>query len=112
MIKKIPQIGVEHNMAWVFLVIASFGEIFGVMYINMFVRNKSLFSLFMIILSMGLGFLFLSLAMRDIPLGTAYAIWTGLGAAGAVLIGILFFRSEEHTSELQSRGHLVCRLLL
>src|SRR5690625_5997560 len=89
----------------------------------------------MIILSMGLGFAFLSLAMRDIPLGTAYAIWTGLGAAGAVIMGILFFkesagwkrllflsciiagavglkvRSEEHTSELQSRGHLVCSLL-
>lgn len=78
-------------MAWIFLVIASFGEIFGVMYINVYVRNKSIFSLFMIVLSMGLGFLFLSLAMRDIPLGTAYAIWTGLGAAGAVLMGIIFF---------------------
>src|SRR5690625_4794530 len=94
MMMRIPQIGVVYNMAWVFLVIVSFGEIFGVMYIIMFVRNKSLFSLFMIILSMGLGFLFLSLAMRDIPLGTAYAIWTGLGAAGAVLIGILFFKES------------------
>lgn len=81
-------------MAWIFLIIASFGEIFGVMYINMYVRNKSLFSLFMIVLSMGLGFLFLSLAMKDIPLGTAYAVWTGLGAAGAVLIGILFFKES------------------
>lgn len=78
-------------MAWIFLVMASFGEIFGVMYINLYVRSKSLFSLFMIVLSMGLGFLFLSLAMKEIPLGTAYAIWTGLGAAGAVIIGILFF---------------------
>src|SRR5690625_5717569 len=65
MIRKIPQIEVEYNMAWFFLVIASFGEIFGVMYINMYVRSKSLFSLFMIVLSMGLGFLFLSLAMRN-----------------------------------------------
>lgn len=81
-------------MAWFYLVIASFGEIFGVMFINMYVRSKSFFSLLMIVLSMGLGFLFLSLAMRDIPLGTAYAIWTGLGATGAVLIGILFFKES------------------
>ncbi|MGM8213142.1 DMT family transporter [Virgibacillus sp. W0430] len=81
-------------MAWFFLIIASFGEIFGVMYINMFVRSKSYFHLVMIIVSMGLGFVFLSLAMQSIPLGTAYAIWTGLGAAGAVIMGILFFKES------------------
>lgn len=47
-----------------------------------------------IVLTFGLGFVFLALAMRDIPLGTAYAIWTGLGAAGAVLMGILFFKES------------------
>lgn len=78
-------------MAWVFLIIASFGEIFGVMGINLFLRSKSLLWIGMIVLSMGFGFLFLSLAMHDIALGTAYAVWTGIGATGAVLIGILFF---------------------
>ena len=81
-------------MAWIFLVIASFGEIFGVMSINIYVREKTFKWLLMIILSMGLGFVFLSLAMKGIPLGTAYAVWTGLGATGAVLIGILFFRES------------------
>lgn len=81
-------------MAWIFLVIASFGEIFGVMCINLYLKHKSLFWLLMIVISMGLGFVFLSMAMNDIPLGTAYAIWTGLGAAGAVIIGILFFKES------------------
>ncbi|MGJ9458002.1 DMT family transporter [Oceanobacillus sp. CF4.6] len=79
-------------MAWIFLVIASLGEIFGVMSINLYLRKKSIGRLLMIFLTFGGGFVFLSLAMRDIPLGTAYAIWTGLGAAGAVLMGILFFK--------------------
>lgn len=35
--------------------------------------------------------IFLWLAQRDIPIGTAYAIWTGIGAAGTFLIGIYFF---------------------
>lgn len=81
-------------MAWIFLVIASLGEIFGVMCINLYVQRKTFFWLSMIVVSMGFGFLFLSMAMRGIPLGTAYAVWTGLGAAGAVLIGITFFRES------------------
>lgn len=78
-------------MAWFALIIASLGEIVGVMYINIFVRKKTVSSLLMIVLSMCFGFVCLSYAMQSIPLGTAYAIWTGLGAAGAVVIGILFF---------------------
>ncbi|MGM8366047.1 DMT family transporter [Virgibacillus sp. W0181] len=81
-------------MEWIFLIIASFGEIFGVMFISMYVRNKTIFHLLMIVVSMGFGFVFLSLAMKSIPLGTAYAIWTGLGAAGAVIMGIIFFKES------------------
>lgn len=81
-------------MAWIFLVIASFGEIFGVMSINIYLREKTYGWLFMIVLTMGLGFVFLSMAMEGIPLGTAYAIWTGLGAAGAVIMGVLFFNES------------------
>lgn len=84
----------ESNLAWIFLVIASFGEIFGVMSINLYIQKKNLARLFLVVLSFAGGFFFLSLAMRDIPLGTAYAIWTGLGAAGAVLMGILFFKES------------------
>lgn len=81
-------------MAWIYLVIASFGEIFGVMSINFYLQKKTPMRLFMIVLTFGLGFVFLAQAMKEIPLGTAYAIWTGLGAAGAVLMGILFFRES------------------
>jgi len=81
-------------MAWIYLVIASLGEIFGVMCINLYLKKKSFGWLLMIILTFGFGFIFLSLAMRDIPLGTAYAIWTGLGAAGAGLMGIIFFKES------------------
>lgn len=79
-------------MAWIYLIIASLGEIFGVMSINLYLSRRSYFWIFMLVVSMGLGFLFLSIAMRTIPLGTAYAVWTGLGATGAVLMGIVFFK--------------------
>lgn len=81
-------------MAWFYLVIASFGEIFGVMGINLYLQKRSFGWLLFLIVTFGFGFLFLSMALREIQLGTAYAIWTGLGAAGAVLIGILFFNES------------------
>ena len=81
-------------MAWVYLIIASFGEIFGVMSINMYNQKKSIGWLLAVIFTFGFGFYFLALAMKEIPLGTAYAIWTGLGAAGAVIMGILFFKES------------------
>lgn len=79
-------------MAWFYLIIASFGEIFGVASINMYLQKKTWNWLLTLILVFSLGFYFLALAMRDIPLGTAYAIWTGLGATGAVVMGVVFFK--------------------
>ncbi len=81
-------------MAWVYLVIASLGEVFGVTSINLYVRKKSFTWLAAMVLSFAFGFYFLALAMREIPLGTAYAVWTGLGAAGAVLVGMIFFNES------------------
>jgi quaternary ammonium compound-resistance protein SugE len=43
-------------------------------------------------LSMGLSGVFLWLAQKTIPMGTAYAVWTGIGAAGAFITGILIFK--------------------
>src|SRR5699024_12297353 len=81
-------------MAWIYLIIASLGEIFGVMCINLYLKKKSFGWLLMLILAFGFGFIFLSVAMRDVPLGTAYALWTGLGAGGAGLMGIIFFKES------------------
>lgn len=78
-------------MAWIFLLIASIGEIIGVLMINFYIRNKTLGWLLGVVVSFLTGFFFLSLAVREIPLGTAYAVWTGLGTAGAVLMGMILF---------------------
>lgn len=48
------------------------------------------------------SFFFLSLALRSLPIGTAYAIWTGIGAVGTALIGIFVF------GEPRTAARLVC----
>ena len=46
------------------------------------------------------SFFFLSLALRSLPIGTAYAIWTGIGAVGTALIGIFVFQEPRTTARL------------
>ena len=44
------------------------------------------------VVGMIFSFLFLSQATKSLPLGTAYAVWTGIGALGAVIVGIVLFK--------------------
>jgi quaternary ammonium compound-resistance protein SugE len=46
------------------------------------------------------SFYLLAVAMRDIPMGTAYAIWTGIGATGVAMIGILWFKEPASLARL------------
>lgn len=95
-------------MAWVYLILASFGEIFGVASINMYLKKKAWSWLLTLIAAFSFGFYFLGLAMRDIPLGTAYAIWTGLGATGAVIMGVVFFRESMNYLRAVFLACIIC----
>ena len=50
--------------------------------------------------AMVVSFFFLSLSLKAIPIGTAYAIWTGIGAAGTALLGMLFFGEPREAARL------------
>ena len=81
-------------MEWFFLVIAGGLEVFWstcMKYSEGFTDLK--FSILTII-GMIFSFLFLSQATKSLPLGTAYAVWTGIGALGAVIVGILLFKES------------------
>ncbi|NMA92412.1 MAG: multidrug efflux SMR transporter [Firmicutes bacterium] len=95
-------------MAWIYLILASFGEIFGVMSINLYLRRRTAGCLLLVVGTFGAGFLLLSRAMEVIPMSTAYAIWTGLGAAGAVLGGILFFQEPAGSKRLLFLACIIC----
>lgn len=86
-------------MAWVYLIVAGLLEIvwaFAMKQSHGFTRLVP--SLIMLVGMIG-SFGFLALSMRLLPLGTAYPIWTGIGAVGAFLLGIAFL--QEHVSPLR-----------
>lgn len=53
--------------------------------------GRRILGIVMVILAFIFSSLFLWLAQRNIPIGTAYAVWTGIGAAGTMLVGIIFW---------------------
>jgi quaternary ammonium compound-resistance protein SugE len=77
------------DMAWIYLVVAGIFEVvwaMGLKYAQGFTR---LVPTLITLGGMAVSFYFLSLAAKTLPIGTAYAVWTGIGALGAVLMGIL-----------------------
>jgi quaternary ammonium compound-resistance protein SugE len=77
-------------MTWILLFVAGIFEIgfaLGVKYSEGFTR---LWPTLGMVTAGGLSFYLLSLSMRSLPAGTAYAVWTGIGAAGTAILGILF----------------------
>jgi len=52
----------------------------------------------------GLSFLFLTLAMNDLPMGTAYAVWTGIGAAGGAVLSMVLYNESKDWKRLVCIG--------
>ena len=98
-------------MAWVYLVVAGLletGWAIGLKYTEGFTKPvPSILTAAAIAASMFL----LALAARTIPIGTAYAMWVGIGAVGAVVLGIVLFDEPRDLARLAFVGLLVVSLV-
>ncbi|HLD67980.1 MAG TPA: quaternary ammonium compound efflux SMR transporter SugE [Pseudomonas sp.] len=98
-------------MSWIILFFAGLFEIcwaVGLKYSDGFSRPlPTALTLGAMLISLAL----LGLAMKELPLGTAYAIWTGVGAVGTVIAGILLFGESMAPIRLASVALIVCGLL-
>jgi len=82
-------------MVWLYLIFAGLFEMLGVTSINKFNEKKNVMTVLFLISSFALSFLFLSLAMETLSMGTAYAVWTGMGAVGGAIVGMLFYGESK-----------------
>lgn len=98
-------------MAWIVLFVAGLFEIgwaVGLKYTEGFTRlGPTVFTAVSLVASMGL----LGLAVRSLPLGTAYAVWTGIGAAGTVILGIILFKEPATVARLVCVGLILSGIL-
>ena len=94
-------------MKWLFLIIAGVCEVgwaAGLKYSQGLTR---LVPSILTISGMIASFYFLSLALKELPLGTAYAIWTGIGTVGTVILGIILFKEPIDAIRLVCIGLIV-----
>ncbi len=98
-------------MAWVLLFVAGLFEIgwaVGLKYTEGFTRLvPTLLTAVSLVLSMGL----LGVALRTLPLGTAYGVWTGIGTVGTAIVGIVVFREPATAARLACIGLIVAGIV-
>lgn len=98
-------------MAWLILFVAGLFEIgwaLGLKYADGFTRFwPSAFTVVSLVASMAL----LGLSLRSLPLGTAYAVWTGIGTIGTAILGVVLFREPAGALRLACIGLIVAGIL-
>ncbi len=98
-------------MPWVILFIAGLFEVawaIGLKYTEGFTR---LWPSVGTLAAMGLSVVLLGFAMRSLPVGTAYAVWTGIGAVGTVILGIVLFSEPATAARLVCLGLIMAGIL-
>ena len=98
-------------MAWIYLVVAGLMEVFWSTFLKLSHGFTQLGYSVLTIVGMVASFLLLSQAMKTLPLGTAYAIWTGIGAVGSVVVGIVFFQEPATALRIFFIGLLMVGIL-
>ncbi|MDR0269310.1 multidrug efflux SMR transporter [Paenibacillus sp.] len=78
-------------MAWTAIILAGICEVIGVIGIKGVTQNKGWLAYAILFGSFAGSFSLLSYAMNTIPMGTAYAVWTGIGTVGSTIVGMILF---------------------
>ncbi|WP_025916909.1 quaternary ammonium compound efflux SMR transporter SugE [Herminiimonas sp. CN] len=98
-------------MAWIILVLAGLFEIgwaIGLKYTEGFTRLwPSVGTAVAMLLSLGL----LGIALKSLPVGTAYAVWVGVGAVGTVVLGIVLLNEPANTARLISVALIIAGII-
>ena len=100
------------HMAWIYLGLAGLLEIVWAYFLKQSAGFSRLVPSLITFVSMAGSFALLALAMRSLPLGTAYTIWTGIGAVGAFLVGVLILGEPANALRLTAAGFIVIGLVL
>ncbi|MDL5598502.1 quaternary ammonium compound efflux SMR transporter SugE [Bacillus subtilis] len=98
-------------MSWIILFFAGLFEVgwaVGLKYTEGFTRPLPTA---LTVLAMLISLSLLGLAMKQLPLGTAYAIWTGIGAVGTVIAGVILFGESVALMRLGSVALIICGLI-
>jgi len=95
-------------MSWIFLLIAGLAEIGSVISLKQANGFTKWFPSIACLFFGSLSFYFLSLSLKTLPIGPAYAIWTAIGSVGSVLFGMIFFQESRDRKRI---ALIICILI-
>lgn len=95
-------------MAWIALLFAGCFEVAGVMALNRVNKYRNVTSYLLLAAAFGCSFSLLSFAMDTISMGTAYAIWTGIGTAGGALVGMFLYGESKEWRRILYISMVLC----
>ena len=99
-------------MAWIYLVLAGLLEIVWAFFMKKSAGFTLLLPSAITLVTMIASFALLSVAMRSLPLGTAYTIWTGIGAVGAFVVGVVVLGEAATPMRLAAGALIVSGIVL
>ena len=99
-------------MAWILLLVAGAFEVVWAYYMKQSSGFTRLVPTLITVSTMIVSFLLLSFAMRSLPLGTAYTVWTGIGAVGAFAVGVAVLGEPANTLRVVAAALIVGGLVL
>lgn len=99
-------------MAWIFLILAGILEVIWAYFMKQSAGFTKLIPSLLTIIIMIASFILLSFSMRTMPLGTAYGVWTGIGAIGAFLVGIFILGEEVNLIRITAVLFIVAGLIM
>ncbi len=99
-------------MAWIYLVIAGIFEVVWAFYMKQSEGFSKLVPTVVTFVTMAISFGLLSISMRSLPLGTAYTIWTGIGAVGAFIVGIVVLGEQANAMRIVAAVLIVAGLTM
>jgi quaternary ammonium compound-resistance protein SugE len=95
-------------MAWVYLVVAGLFEIVWAVALKYADGFTRFWPSALCIVGMIVSVVLLELSLRHLPVGTAYAVWTGIGTVGAAVLGIILFQEPASAVRIACIGLIVC----
>ncbi len=98
-------------MYWFYLIIAGLFEVTWAVGLKMTDGWSKLFPSIFTVVFMIASFAMLSLALKQLPIGTAYAVWTGIGAAGTALIAMIFLGESVSVSKIIFLGLIIIGII-
>jgi len=98
-------------MNWLILIIAGLFEVawaIGMKYSNGFTK---LYPSIFVMVTMSISIYLLSITLKTLPVGSAYAVWTGVGAVGTAILGIILFNESKELMRLMFIGLIVIGII-